>query len=338
MSRPMRARFGLAAPERRIGLAAHDFAQAACAPRGGADPGRAGRGHADRAVALAAQARNRVARAGSRKTCGRPRQARRALGLAGQARRSGPTEACAPPAPRPPVEARPRKLSVTSVETWIRDPYAIYARHIFASRPLEPIDAGSRRGRSWRFSIHAALDRFLKAHPRRVARPAPKPNCWRSAPRNSARRWTRPGVRAFWWPRFERDRRLVGGVWSASAGRHIAQSCSEIGGSLLRPPGGAFTLTAKADRIDRLTDGSLAIIDYKTGVLPIAERGRGRLRAATALGSRHRRGTAALPGVAAAVGRLALLAAVGRHPPGGEKRAGAAARRRAAWPTRRWPD
>src|SRR6185369_12958094 len=35
-----------------------------------------------------------------------------------------------PPEPRPPVAARPRQLSVTQIETWIRDPYAIYASHI----------------------------------------------------------------------------------------------------------------------------------------------------------------------------------------------------------------
>ena len=32
--------------------------------------------------------------------------------------------------------------------------------------------------------------------------------------------------------------------------------------------GGPFALTAKADRIDRLADGSYAILDYKTGQLP----------------------------------------------------------------------
>jgi ATP-dependent helicase/nuclease subunit B len=34
------------------------------------------------------------------------------------------------PSPRPPVAARPRSLSVTEIKTLIRDPYAIYARHV----------------------------------------------------------------------------------------------------------------------------------------------------------------------------------------------------------------
>ncbi len=44
---------------------------------------------------------------------------------------------------------------------------------------------------------------------------------------------------------------------------------SEVSGRLiLNAPGGEFTLRAKADRIDRLKDGGLAIIDYKTGNIP----------------------------------------------------------------------
>ena len=44
------------------------------------------------------------------------------------------------PEPRPPRDARPMSLSVTEIETWLRDPYSIYARHILDLRPLEPID------------------------------------------------------------------------------------------------------------------------------------------------------------------------------------------------------
>jgi ATP-dependent helicase/nuclease subunit B len=42
---------------------------------------------------------------------------------------------------RPPVESRPRSLSVTEIETWLRDPYAIYAKHVLGLRPLDPLDA-----------------------------------------------------------------------------------------------------------------------------------------------------------------------------------------------------
>jgi ATP-dependent helicase/nuclease subunit B len=51
----------------------------------------------------------------------------------------------------------------------------------------------------------------------------------------------------------------------------IAASLTELQGRLeLSGPHGPFLLTATADRIDRLHDGRLAIIDYKTGQLPKA--------------------------------------------------------------------
>ena len=77
-----------------------------------------------------------------------------------------------------------------------------------------------------------------------------------------------PGVMAFWWPRFERiaawfvDNEIA---WREGA----SPLASEVSGSLILPgPAGDFTLSAKADRIDRLGDGRLAIIDYKTANIP----------------------------------------------------------------------
>ena len=57
-----------------------------------------------------------------------------------------PVGAVAPPTPRPPVAARPRHLSVTEIETWMRDPYQIYARHILGLRALDPIEADPGEG------------------------------------------------------------------------------------------------------------------------------------------------------------------------------------------------
>ncbi|MCK9911944.1 hypothetical protein MXD81_22505, partial [Microbacteriaceae bacterium K1510] len=34
------------------------------------------------------------------------------------------------PEPRPPLALRPRKMSVTRIETWLANPYAIFARDI----------------------------------------------------------------------------------------------------------------------------------------------------------------------------------------------------------------
>jgi ATP-dependent helicase/nuclease subunit B len=51
-----------------------------------------------------------------------------------------------PPRPCPPVAIRPSRLSVTEIETWLRDPYAIYAKHILRLPALKPL--ARRRGQS----------------------------------------------------------------------------------------------------------------------------------------------------------------------------------------------
>jgi ATP-dependent helicase/nuclease subunit B len=148
----------------------------------------------------------------------------------------------------------------------MRDPYAIYARHILRLRPLDPIDAdpgAAERGTM----IHDALDSFIRAHPDvlpadlRAALIAEGEAAFGEA-------LARPGVWAFWWPRYLR---IVD--WFANEERayraDIAATHTELEGALvLDAPGGAFRLVAKADRVDRLRDGTLSIVDYKTGGLP----------------------------------------------------------------------
>ena len=76
-----------------------------------------------------------------------------------------------------------------------------------------------------------------------------------------------PWVKAFWWPRFVT---LAGWFISLEQRRReeIERSFAEIEGEMIIPGlTGDFKLTARADRIDLLKDGSLRVIDYKTGTL-----------------------------------------------------------------------
>jgi ATP-dependent helicase/nuclease subunit B len=171
-----------------------------------------------------------------------------------------------PPAPRPPVSARPRLLSVTQVETWMRDPYAIYARHILKLWALDPIDAdpgAAERGSM----IHDALHRFVRAHPGALPADADEKllDCGREAFREVL---DRPAVWAFWWPRFERIASWFVGVEAARRAAIVASFTERRGTLDLAGPRGPFQLTAKADRIDRINDGGLVVIDYKTGQVP----------------------------------------------------------------------
>src|SRR5206468_10889129 len=72
-----------------------------------------------------------------------------------------------PPLPRPPFAARPRQLSVTQIETWIRDPYAIYAGHILRLKALEELDADPGRA-DLGIRVHHALATFIARHPREL--------------------------------------------------------------------------------------------------------------------------------------------------------------------------
>jgi ATP-dependent helicase/nuclease subunit B len=264
LSRPMRARFGLPPPERRVGAAAHDFVQALGA----------------RTVVLTRASRVEGAPTVPSRWLSRLDTVLRATGLEGrlaakpeplawQALLDRPESwlAALPPEPRPPVAARPRRLSVTQIETWMRDPYAIYAREILRLEPLDPIDADPGAAERGIF-IHAALDSFVRAFPEALPGDAEGELLARGrAAFGDA--LARPGVRAFWWPRFERIARWF---LAEERGRRrdLVASHSEISGRLdLASAQGNFALVAKVDRLDRRRAGGLVLIDYKTGGVPL---------------------------------------------------------------------
>ena len=263
LSRPMRQAFGLPAPEERIGVAAHDFAQALGAPE----------------VWLTRAARVEGTPTVPSRWLLRLDTVLRAAGhddalssahepLSWQALLDAPGErrAIAAPEPRPPVAVRPRQLAVTQIETLIRDPYSVYARTILRLKPLAPIDEApdaAARGTV----IHDALNDFLRHYPGALPEDAERRLLEIGQARFGAV-LERPELRAFWWPRFERVAH-----WfvenEASRRRAFDEINSEIAGRLVfAAPAGNFVLTAKADRIDRMRDGGLAIIDYKTGGVP----------------------------------------------------------------------
>lgn len=264
MSRPMMQAFGLPLPERRIGLSAHDFVQAFAAPR--VVLTRASRVEGTPTVPSRWLARLEALIAGT-DLAEAWRPDTRWVDWFDALDRAGPPHPVAAPSPRPPVAARPRKLSVTRIEAWIRDPYAIFARHILKLTPLDPIDAdpgAADRGTL----IHAALDRFTRTFPDALPDDAADRliAIGREVFSDSA---TRPGVRAFWWPRFERLARWFVDFERRRRGAGYRLLATEADGALeLAAPAGPFRLTGRADRLDMTATGELAILDYKTGQAP----------------------------------------------------------------------
>ncbi len=264
MSRPMLEKFGLSQPERRLGLTAHDFTQAAS----GAEVilSRSSRSGGSPTVPSRWLLRLETLLKGSPlEDKLRPDPKLNALfaGLDKPEHNVVPSE----PMPKPPLESRPRKLSVSSIETWIRDPYSIYARHILGLKVLDPIDAdpgAADRG----IVVHEALDRFIKQFPDELPEDALDQLLGVGADVFD-KEMSNPAVRAFWWPRFERIAQWF--IENERQQRQIGRTplSTETSGEMtFRAPAGDFTLNARADRIDRTPDGGLAIIDYKTGSVP----------------------------------------------------------------------
>ncbi len=260
LSRPMRHELGLDLPERRIGLSAHDFAQLLGAPE-------VVLVRAAKLAGVPTVASRFVQRLGA--VAGKPRwdlalrRGERTLMLARGLDQPSQTRRIRAPAPRPPRNARPSRLSVTDVENWLRDPYTIYAKHVLALTPLDAVDTppGARdRGTV----IHAAIAEFT-ANFADVAADDPMGELLRLGREHFAALDDYPEARAFWWPRYRRIASWFA-RWDVLRRRRIDQTHAEIRGEIEIALGErSFRLAARADRIDRMTGGGYTIVDYKTG-------------------------------------------------------------------------
>ncbi len=257
-NRAMRTALGLPAPERSIGQAAHDFVMLAASPevfltralRSGGVPTTPCRWLVKLETMLKAFD-------GSPTLIDtRWNQWARALDEAAVA------TPVAAPAPTPPLAARPRQMSVTKIAAWLADPYAIYASEILGLTPLAPLDADPG-GADFGSAVHDALERFVKAYPHALPANAYDAllQCGQQA---FAELFHLASARTLWWPRFTRIAHYVIEQEQERRGA-IVKITGEVEGTIRL---GDFLLTGRADRIEENKDGSLAIIDYKTGALP----------------------------------------------------------------------
>jgi ATP-dependent helicase/nuclease subunit B len=262
LNRPMREAMGLPAPEVEIGRAAHDFTTFFGAGRvmltrarkmDGAPtvPSRwlmrlkallEGVGMADALAVHApwlawARSRNDVVR----------RTALRA------------------PEPRPPVALRPRGASVSDVQTWLRNPYEIFAKRVLSLEPLPEL--GAEPGPQEKGQIvHEALSRFAGRYRQQL--PADVRASFIAIADEVLRDLSaHPRVAAFWMPRLTRFAEWFAHT-EADRRAGVSQHVAEVtGAQVLGGPAGPFTLRARADRLD-VVRGGLVITDYKTGALP----------------------------------------------------------------------
>ena len=313
LSRPMRHELGLDLPERRIGLSAHDFAQLL----GNADVILSHSAKAGGAPAVASRFLHRLeAVAGEERWDAAKEAGKQYVDFALALDAPAEVKPIAQPAPTPPRATRPVRLSVTQIEDWLRDPYTIYARHILELQPLDPVDmplSAADRGSA----IHDALGEFTKTYDKDL--PADPVRALREiGEKHFKPLMQRPEARALWWPRFQRIVRWFS-EWETTRRGDIAAIEAEIKGKIQIQLDNerTFTLTARADRIERRADGSFAILDYKTGQPPTAKQVRMGLSPQLTLEAAILRG-GGFDGIDAgsSVGELAYVRISGNNPPG----------------------
>jgi ATP-dependent helicase/nuclease subunit B len=273
LNRPMRAEIGLSPPERRIGQSAHDFA---CA-MGMKQVVLTRSGRQDDQPTIASRFLRRMkAYLGD--------DAYQNLRLKGEefvnvARHLDNTrhlddshyeDVAHPilrPEPKPALELRPNRFSITEIETLYRDPYAIYAKHVLKLDPLndrfvEPnaADRGS--------IVHDALAEFVETYPADLPN-QPLNALLNIGEKHFAKLTQYLDVTTYWWPKFKQS-----AAWFVEFEQKRREQgikpLVELAGKLefALSDGSPFTLTCRADRVDLLSDGSFTVIDYKTGATP----------------------------------------------------------------------
>ena len=269
LSRRMRAVAGLPLPERQVGQAALDYTLALGAPEAWVT--RAVR--SDEAPTVPSRWLNRLLnlleglpQQGGPEAIAAMRERgdawlAKAATLSRPLRREDPAPR---PSPRPPVAARPRRISVTAIERLRRDPYSVYAETILRLPALDPLTAepdAPLRGTV----MHKALEKFIEAEvppdsPEAVIRLLQTA----SEVFESDCAW--PVMRRLWLAHLAR---IAPTFLQDEVGRRALAlpKLFETKGEI-ELPGLGITLVAKADRIDVTPGGDVVILDYKTGQVP----------------------------------------------------------------------
>ena len=243
---------GVPGADFRIGLSAHDLAAALGAP----DVVLSWARRDDGAPVIPSRFVLRIKAMLGEKQAAEHREAE-ALQLARGIDQAPLAPRCPRPRPMPNAEQRLVDVSATGLDRLRSDPYAFYANSILRLRVLDPLDA--QPSAAWRGeAVHEVLDRWHKAgnKPGELL-----PIAYATLDEMNAH----PLMRGLWRPRLLEALRWIeeeGAILGAN-GRDVADS--EVKGDMKVQ---GVRVHGRADRIDRKADGSLVVLDYKTGTVP----------------------------------------------------------------------
>jgi len=271
MSRLMKAQMGLEPPERRMGLAAHDFQMLM-----GVDHvilSRASR--QDEAPSVPSRWLQRLLTVCGDEVAQAMRQrGAKYLHWARSLDQTDDVVFAARPCPKPPLDVRPKHFSITEIETLRRDPYAIYAKKILKLKPLPPLIADPQapeRGQLYHAIMASFAEHILtNQHNQKYD--------GQQNDRFSMETWLRLAraefddmqlpndIEAIWWPRFQL---LVPRIIELEQVWEPRQRYPEIvAKSVEILDGSGITLSGRADRIDIVSKNLAEVIDFKTGSTP----------------------------------------------------------------------
>jgi len=253
MSETMRVEFGLPPSTRKIGLAAHDFTQALgkCevfltrALKDGGTPTNASR-FILRLEALLSSASlkledsqtwyNLVKHYTSVKELTPPKRA----------------EA------NPPLDARQFKnFYVTKIERLLHSPYDFYAENILKLRPLDELEKLPELSDFGNF-VHEGIAKYINKGG------GSSEQLLQMIESEFTKSQIPLDIQHFWITSLKRIAQFVADDYNSKKHLYTQHLLEQVGEAKLD----GFNIAAKADRIDKLQDGSVTIIDYKTGAVP----------------------------------------------------------------------
>jgi len=162
------------------------------------------------------------------------------------------------PEPKPPAEQRPDRISVTAVDRLKADPFAFYAQAILRLKALDQVD-DDHTARWKGIAVHQALQEWLQNDECDPDKLRPR------AEQLLSHEAVHPMVRALWAPRLLEAIDWIAALERTNRAEGRLPFMAEVEGEAWLS---GVTVHGRADRIDRFADGSLAIIDYKTGAPP----------------------------------------------------------------------
>ncbi len=261
LSRTMKAGIGLEPPERRIGQLAHDF-QMACGTRRLIFSRSMRQGSAP---TVASRWLQRLQALGGEKLTERLRANGAAyLHWMRMLDEGGRQPLADRPQPKPPAELQPRKYSFSEVTRLRRDPYSIYARRILRLQPIDPFNRdpeAAERGSLY----HRIVERFVQGGFDPASREGHDAMVQLIDEAFEEEKLA-THIDTIWRPRFQAVAKAFLS-WEHERRPGIVKSFTEVPAAM--DVGLAdIRLTGIADRLDRLKDGTIDIIDYKTGSSP----------------------------------------------------------------------